>query len=226
MQTFFGETLACRATIRHINCLRYGRERNSILMADSEYKVTELVEKAKAGNRASLEQLVDHFHEDIFRLVYYRTNSQMDAEDLTQEIFMQMSKSLSSLKDADRIKPSLFRIALNRVKDFHRKKRILTFFSTSPELDAAAQATTDNHNNPLNNMIQKEFRLQLRQFTDRLSRREREVFMLRFVDQLGIREIAEALRNSESTVKTHLYRAMKKFRQAPGLRSLLKGSLS
>ena len=215
-----------RRANRHINCLRHGKGYNSILMADSDYQVTELVEKAKAGNRASLEQLVDRFHEEIFRMVYYRTNSQMDAEDLTQEIFMQMSKGLSNLKNPDRIKPWLFRIALNRVKDFHRKKRILTFFSTSPELDAAAQATIVNRNNPLNSMIQKEFQLQLRRFTDRLSRREREVFMLRFVDQLGIREIAETLRNSQSTVKTHLHRALKKFRQAPELRSLLKGSLS
>ncbi len=195
-------------------------------MADSDYKVTELVEKAKAGNRASLGQLVEHFHKDIFRMVYYRTNSQMDAEDLTQEIFMQMSKSLPSLRDTRRIRPWLFRIALNRVRDFHRKKRILSFFSTQPELDASAQALTDNHNNPLDNMIQKEFQLLFRQFTDRLSGREREVFMLRFVDQLGIREIAEALRNSESTVKTHLYRALKKFRRHPELRSLLTGSLS
>jgi DNA-directed RNA polymerase specialized sigma24 family protein len=51
------------------------------------------------------------------------------------------------------------------------------------------------------------------------------VFVLRFVDQLGIREIAETLRKSESTVKTQLYRALKKFKKASGLRALLKGSL-
>ena len=139
---------------------------------------------------------------------------------------MRMSKSLSNLRSPDRIRPWLFRIALNRVKDFHRKKRILKFFSTSPDLDPASQAAIVNQKNPLNNMIQKEFQLQLRRFTDRLSPREREVFMLRFVDHLGIREIAETLRKSESTVKTHLYRALKKFKQAPGLRALLKGNLS
>ena len=104
-------------------------------MADTDHHVTELVEKARAGNRASLGQLVDRFHKDVFRMVYYRIYSPMDAEDLTQEIFMQMSKSLSSLKDAGSIRPWLFRIALNRVRDFRRKKSILSFFDTTIELE-------------------------------------------------------------------------------------------
>jgi RNA polymerase sigma-70 factor (ECF subfamily) len=194
-------------------------------MADTYHHVTELVEKARAGNRSSLEQLVDHFHKDVFRMVYYRTYSQMDAEDLTQEIFMQMSKSLSSLKDAGSIRPWLFRIALNRVRDLRRKKSILSFFGTTTELEAVAQATTENNNNPANAMMLKEFQLQFRQLADSLSRREREVFLLRFVDHLGIREIADVLNKGESTVKTHLYRALKKFRQNPGLHGLLKGEL-
>jgi len=194
-------------------------------MADTYHHVTELVEKARAGNRSSLEQLVDHFHKDVFRMVYYRVYSQMDAEDLTQEIFMQMSKSLPSLKDAGSIRPWLFRIALNRVRDFRRKKSILSFFGTTTELEATAQATADNHNNPANAMMLKEFQLQFRQLADSLSRREREVFLLRFVDHLGIREIADVLNKGESTIKTHLYRALKKFKQNPGLHDLLKGGL-
>ena len=48
-------------------------------MAGTDHHVTELVEKARAGNRAWLEQLVDHFHKDVFRMVYYRIHSSMDA---------------------------------------------------------------------------------------------------------------------------------------------------
>jgi len=93
-----------------------------------------------------MEQLARFFYNRIFRMVYARNVSRMDAEDLTQEIFIAMSK------------------------------------------------------------------------------KEREVFILRYVDQLGIRELAETLKNSESTVKTHLYRALKKFREAPELRSFLTGN--
>ena len=195
-------------------------------MADKNYQVAELAEKAKAGNKAATEQLVDFFHGDIFRMVYYRTGSRMDAEDITQEIFIQVVKSLPGLRDASRFKPWLFSIALNRIRDFYRKKSILTFFGMTMGTDDANQITTESHDNPANNLMQKEFWKQFHQLTKILSLREREVFILRFVDNLGIREIAKALKKNESTVKTHLYRALKKFRQHPALHDLLKGNAS
>lgn len=48
---------------------------------DRKYnQIAALAEKAKAGERAALEQLTELFHKDIFRMVYYRTRSRMDAE--------------------------------------------------------------------------------------------------------------------------------------------------
>lgn len=187
-------------------------------------KLSNLVGSARSGDRASLEELVGLFHKEIFRMVYYRTCSQMDAEDLTQEIFIKMSKNLNRLKDPARFKPWLYRIALNRVRDFYRKKSLLSFFATT----TAGEDTelSGEHHNALDDIMEKEFWHQFHRLSGQLSRKEREVFILRYVDQLGIREIAETLRSSESTVKTHLYRALKKFKQAPGLRLLLKGSLT
>jgi len=62
-------------------------------LLDNDNRITHLVEQAKTGNKGSMEQLVDHFYGNIFRMVYFRVPSRMDAEDLTQEIFMQMIKS-------------------------------------------------------------------------------------------------------------------------------------
>lgn len=58
---------------------------------------------------------------------------------------------------------------------------------------------------------------------DKLSRLEREVFLMRFMDHLRIVEIAQVLNRSESTVKTHLYRALKKFKDEHALHKLLEG---
>ena len=52
---------------------------------------------------------------------------------------------------------------------------------------------------------------------------EREVFLLRFFDHLSITEMAAVLKKSESTVKTHLYRSLKKFKKEPVMRQLLNG---
>ena len=195
-------------------------------MSDNDNQLIKLVEKARTGNKTSLEQLVNHFYEDIFHMVYYRIRSRMDAEDLTQGIFMQMIKSLPNLKDSGRFRPWLFRLALNRVRDFHRKKSILSFFGSTIEMDVDAKVTADSHPDPVKDMMQKEFQLQFRKFAESLSRWEREIFILRFIDHLEIGEIVKILKKNENTVKTHLYRALKKFRGSPQLHALLEGEKS
>ena len=192
-------------------------------MSDNDNKIKHLVEQALSGNKTSMENLMDHFYNDVFRMVYYRLPTRMDAEDLTQEVFMQMTKSLPNLKDSSLFKPWLFRIALNRVRDFHRKKSILSFFRSTAEKDVDASVNTDSYSDPSKNIMNKEFRMQLRKFSENLSRWEREVFALRFLDQLEIKEIVQIVQKNENTVKTHLYRALKKFRGNRELYSLLLG---
>jgi RNA polymerase sigma-70 factor (ECF subfamily) len=57
-----------------------------------------------------------------------------------------------------------------------------------------------------------------------LSRMEKEVFLLRFFDQLTITEMSAALKKNESTIKTHLYRALRKVKSLAGdLDGLMEG---
>ncbi len=186
--------------------------------------VSELAQKAGAGDRACLEKLVNMFHGDIFRLVYYRVGSRMEAEDLTQDTFLEMTRSLIRLRDPARFKAWLYRIALNKVRDFHRKKRLRAFLFRTKL--AGNMDTDENPVSPLGQVMAKEFWHEFHGMTQKMSPKEKEVFMLRYVDRLGIREIAEAMERNESTVKTHLYRALKKFKSASGFRALLKGSVS
>jgi len=184
--------------------------------------VSHLVQEASLGNRECLEALVLRYHTDIFRLVYYRTGSRVEAEDLTQDTFLEMSRSIVGLRDPASFKAWLYRIALNKVRDFHRRRRLRAFLFRG---NVEEEMEVESHlGNPMEHVTAKEFWGQFHTMTRTMSPGEREVFMLRYVDQLGIREIAEALKKNESTVKTHLYRALKKFKGAPGFRALLKGS--
>ena len=186
--------------------------------------VSELAQKAGAGDRACLEKVVNMFHGDIFRVIYYRVGSRMEAEDLTQDTFLEVTRSLIRLRDPARFKAWLYRIALNKVRDFHRKKRLRTFLFRTKL--AGDMDTVENPASPLGQVMAKEFWHEFHSMTQKMSPKEKEVFMLRYVDQLGIREIAEAMERNESTVKTHLYRALKKFKSASGFHALLKGSVS
>lgn len=183
-----------------------------------------LAKRAADGDRAAFDRLVDLFWEDIFRMVYYRTFSRLDAEDLTQDIFMRAYSNIGGLRKFDRFRPWLFSIAVNMVRDFHRKNRLLSIFRVSDRLEEPdlPETQTQDRPSPLDLVLKQEFWKRVREFSDSLPRLEREVFLLRFMDHLTINEIAAALKKNENTVKTHLYRAVNKFRKKPGLTGFLR----
>jgi RNA polymerase sigma-70 factor, ECF subfamily len=196
---------------------------------DRKSQAVILVEMAAAGNRNAFDQLVDLYYNKIFKMVYYRIRSGMDAEDVTQDIFTQVFKNIKSLKEFSLFNSWLFSIAVNKVRDFKRKKRFLSLFGVLPDKNIEGEGE-ENHEDytssgPLENVIRQNFWKQFESVLNRLSYLEKEVFLLRFLDQLGIKEISEALKKNESTVKTHLYRALKKIKDDDSVKELLKESM-
>ena len=174
-----------------------------------------LVIRAREGDRRAFKQLVEQFHEAVFRMVYYRIGLRLDAEDITQDVFIKALEGLTRLRDAELFKAWLFRIAVNRVKDFKRKKHLLVLFRFNKyEKDEHRELEIEDleAKGPLDHLVRDEFWNKVRLFARCLSKWEREVFFLRFLDQLTVKEIACALNRSESTIKTYLYRGLKKFK--------------
>lgn len=183
-----------------------------------------LVNQAKDGSRSAFAQLADQFQAEVFRMVYYRIRSRADAEDIAQDVFLKAYQKISSVKDASRFRGWLFSIALNRIRDFQRKKRFRSLFKVDDEnieYQSPAETRTDQPE-ALDHVLREDFWRQIRLILNKLSKMEREVFLLRFFDHLNINEIAGALKKNESTIKTHLYRALAKFKKEPGIRQLLK----
>ena len=108
--------------------------------------------------------------------------------------------------------------------DFQRRKRFLALFHRSTDDGESDRLDREGNNGPLalDRLLKQEFWKQIRLFSERLSRREREVFMLRFMEYLSTREIAETLEKSESAVKAHLHPALKKLKKEQGLLRLLR----
>jgi RNA polymerase sigma-70 factor (ECF subfamily) len=194
----------------------------------AEPQLAELAKQARDGNRLAFEQLIDRFQGDIHRMIYYRIRVRMDAEDLTQDVFVRAYRSISRLREPERFRSWLFTIAVNRVNDYLRKKRVRSIFKSSDESIEIQPVTTDIQEQPeaLEQVLKKDFWRHIERITKKLSKMEREVFMLRFMDNLNINEIAQIVKKSESTVKTHLYRALAKFKKEKGLRQFLQEDLT
>jgi len=184
----------------------------------------QMVVEARAGNRGAFAGLMDRHQSPVFRMVFYRIRSPMDAEDLTQEIFTRAFTRLRGLKDPERFRSWLFAIAVNCIRDFQRKQMVKGLFGSrsGTNSDDPLAGIRDGGSSPQDLVMRQEFWKQVRAFLDKLPRMEREVFLLRFWDHLGLREIAEVLGKSQSTVKTHLYRALSKFKHSATIVQLLQ----
>ena len=196
---------------------------NTTTISGTSAQLVSLVNQARKGNRSALAQLADRFHEDIFRMVFYRIRSRVDAEDITQDVFLKAFQKISSVKDAAKFRGWLFSIALNRIRDVQRKKRFRALFKKEDEnIESHPTEKTDSDQpEALEHVMRKDFWRQIGLILKKLPNMEREVFLLRFFDHLSINEIAGVLKKNESTVKTHLYRALAKFKKEPVMRRLL-----
>ena len=180
---------------------------------DISLKIAALVENARNGNRSSFQELVSLFQIDIYRLAYYRTFSQMDAEDLTQDVFEQAYRKLATLHEPQRFRAWLYSIAINRCNDFLRKRKYTALLYKRNTQEQDFSDTEKYMNNSYGDRIDKKiFWKQVKKIVGKLSSMEREVFTLRFMDHRNINEIASILDKNESTIKTHLYRALNKVR--------------
>ena len=196
---------------------------NSTTPSESTEQLVLLVEDAKAGNRQAFARLADRFHEDVFRMVYYRIRSRTDAEDITQDVFLKVFQKISGIKESAKFRGWLFSITLNRIRDFQRKKRFRSLFKAEDEnLESHIHDRTGNDpSDALDQVLKKDFWRQVSLVMNKLSKMEKEVFLLRFFDHLSLNEIAGIMKKNESTIKTHLYRALTKFKNEPAMRRLL-----
>jgi RNA polymerase sigma-70 factor (ECF subfamily) len=113
------------------------------------------------------------------------------------------------------------------VKDYYRKKQFKSLFGFVSMDEEAFHETADMAEDPEveGGMSKKDFWRQIGEMLTHLSAMEKEVFLLRFFDQLTIKEMSATLDKNESTIKTHLYRALKKVKAMAGeLDGLLEGT--
>jgi len=82
-------------------------------------------------------------------LIFFRLNNWNDAQDLTQETFIRAFRNITKLKQADKFKPWIFSIAINLIKDFYRKKKLLSFFGRATDLESLVEynCLSDNKSN-------------------------------------------------------------------------------
>jgi RNA polymerase sigma-70 factor (ECF subfamily) len=169
-----------------------------------------LVVRAQAGEVAAFESLYDHFYDRIYRYVSFKAGDPTAAEDITEDVFLRMLKSIGSYKHRGHPFSSwLFRIAHNLVADYFRKKGREKSVPLDKVLSVVGESSIDMDNYVQTKLAMREVNAAMEDLTDL----QRQVISLRFAGGLSVNETAQAVGRNENAVKALQHAGIKKLRK-------------
>ena len=154
-----------------------------------------LVQRAQDNDQEAFAQLYEEHFDKIYRYLALRIGNEMEAEDMTQQVFLNALQSISSFRwKGVPFSAWLYRIAHNQAVDHLRKNKKR---STVP-LDESLVSSGDSPHSAAERKMDIE---QLLAATRRLTGAQREVISLRFTSELSIAQVAGIMGKSEGAVK-------------------------
>jgi len=176
-----------------------------------------LVDRFCSGDSSAFQELVERHKKKVYYVAYDITGDHHEAEDISQEVFIKMFRSLKTFRRDAKMSSWLYQIAVNtsidslRRKSPKRQKLMVRLDKTSIKENPPGSGITvvDPEQSAEASILQSH----ISQALQRVSPRERSVFVMRHYNDLKMTEIAEILNVSVGTVKSLLFRAIKKLRK-------------
>jgi RNA polymerase sigma-70 factor (ECF subfamily) len=176
-----------------------------------------LIARARDGDMRAFREMVETHRRFVFRLAFDLTGNFHDAEDLSQEVFVRMFRALKKFRGDCKLSSWLYTVTTNTWIELNRTRRNRfnrTMIPLEEETVESCQALHEsNHDNPEHAAETSFIRDHILNALSILAPRERSVFVLRFFHDLKLAEIAEILGITEGTVKSHVFRAVKKMQK-------------
>jgi len=171
----------------------------------------ELVRRARRGDVAAYDRLVEIYQTRVYGLIYNMTGNREDAEDLTQDVFIRAYKALPNFSGRSSFYTWIYRIAVNRTINFlkqrNRVKRLsLDDVDLGLERDPA-YVEISGRNSPARDLSITELQERLNKALQTLSEKHRTVVVLHDIQGVPHEEIARMLHCSPGTVRSRLFYA-------------------
>ncbi len=184
----------------------YDRQNNQRILSVQESEEQELVWLARQNDGKAFAAIMDRYISKVHRLVRRILGSDLDADDVTQEIFIRVYQYLNTFKGDSKFSTWLYRIAVNHA--IKRRKRWNWFNNTLP-LDNVLEHP-DTGDNPLQQTIKQDQSVLVHRLIQSLPVKQRTILILRTEHLLSFKEIAEIVGRTEGTVKSTYFRAIQK----------------
>jgi RNA polymerase sigma-70 factor, ECF subfamily len=175
-----------------------------------------LVTAIKRGDAQAFEELVLRHKNRVLAVAQRITKNREDAEDVAQESFHRAFLHLDAFQERSRFSTWLTRIAINEAfMVLRRRRRVVEIFPENPDDDikSGSEAFVDQRSNPEEHCSQGERTQLLTEAINRLRPRIRTAILLRDIEERSVKETAQTLGVSITTVKARVFQGRRKLRK-------------
>jgi RNA polymerase sigma-70 factor (ECF subfamily) len=169
--------------------------------------ITQLI----SGDQSAYNLLVEKYGQKVFNTVLGFLQNKEDAEEITQDVFTEIFRSISLFKKNSLLSTWIYRIAVTKSLDFlrrkNRKKRFAVFQNVFFNEDAQSSIEPVNFYHPGVQLQNKEQSAILFSAIDKLPENQKTAFILHKLDDLSYAEIADIMKVSVSSVESLMFRA-------------------
>jgi len=176
----------------------------------------ELIEQLKQGDQSAFKFIVDTWKDMVYNTALSIVQQEEDAEDVTQEVFVQVYQSIEGFKRESKFSTWLYRITLSKAMDHERrKKRKKRFAFVKSLFGEGSEVVVDlpDFNHPGVSLDNKEKAAILFKAMESLPDNQRMAFVLNKVEGLSYQEISEVMETTVSAVESLLHRAKTNLRK-------------
>ncbi|MDP6578887.1 MAG: sigma-70 family RNA polymerase sigma factor [Candidatus Marinimicrobia bacterium] len=167
----------------------------------------DLVIRFQNGEEQAFDELVKRHYSTTHNLLVRLSGNSMDADDLCQETFIRVYRSLRKFKAQSQFSTWLYRIAVNVANSHHRKEKVrqLLSFGNDPETMAVDESTEPRELDP-----------EMWDAIHNLPQKQKMVLTLRIFQELPFKEVASILNMSENSAKVNYHHAIQRLKERLG----------
>ena len=175
---------------------------------------TKIIQELQVGNEKAFKQLVDNYQQQVVNTCFGMVRNSEDAEDIAQEVFIEVFRSIHKFRADAKISTWLYRISVNRSLNFIRDNKKNKWFQSFEDKVESNMSQFKKLNNaqsdqPEYELENKERGIILQEAINSLPENQKVAFSLSKYEELSYQEISEIMELSISSIESLLHRAKK-----------------
>ena len=176
---------------------------------------TELIDRLSRSDMTAFRELVEEYKKKMYYFALDMVGNPPDAEDISQEVFLKAFRGFKTFKRDAKLSSWLYRIAYNASIDHLRRKSLTPEPVEDSVLDVASAGFSESpaSQDPARTAENRLLSARVERALQKVSARERTVFLLRHYNDMMLEEIAETMQISIGSVKSYLFRCLRKLQK-------------